>query len=227
MSIIVISGGFLGTICSYLLCKLLAKKYPIILFSPLLLCPFMIIACISVFSIDYVQYDKGAHYLSKMLGPATVAFAVPIYKHYSLIKKYVSVIMLSLIVGVLVAFTSSFLLALTFGISTNMAYSLVPRSITTPIAMDISTLIGGEPNMTAVFVIVTGLTGSIIGPYLIRILQIRTTAAKGLMLGMGAHGAGTSAAFTLGELEGTFSSLAMILAALVSIILSETFFFYL
>lgn len=224
MSLFVISAGFLGTILAYILSKQLAKKYPIILFSPLILCPIILIAIIVIFNIDYAQYDAGAHFLTKLLGPATVAFAVPIYKHYALIKKYMTVITISLTIGVIVAFASSYLFALLFGISSTMATSLIPRSITTPIAMDISTLFGGEPNMTAVFVIITGLGGSIIGPSLIRFLHIRTAAAKGLMLGMGAHGAGTSAAFTLGELEGTFSSLAMILAALVSIILSEALF---
>lgn len=87
--------------------------------------------------------------------------------------------------------------------------------------MDISTFIGGEANMTAVFVIVTGLAGSVIGPLIIRFLAIKSAAAKGLMLGMGAHGCGTSKAFEFGEKEGMFSSVAMILAALLSIVITE------
>jgi putative effector of murein hydrolase len=90
--------------------------------------------------------------------------------------------------------------------------------------MDISKTIGGVPTLTAVFVIVTGLAGTVVGPLLIRLIGIQSSTAKGLLLGMGAHGAGTSKAFEMGELEGTFASLAMVVAAIISIILAYTFF---
>lgn len=224
MSFLLLMFGFILTIIIYYCSKFLHRKFSIVIFSPLLLCPIIIVFILMSFHIDYADYNSGAQYLSKLLGPATVAFAVPIYKHLTLILKNLRIIFLSLLIGVIVAFSSSYILAIIFVLKTDLVYSLVPRSITTPIAMDISTLFGGEPTLTAIFVIITGLTGSIFGPYIIRLLTIRSSAAKGLMLGMGAHGAGTSAAFSIGELEGTFSSVAMVLAALISIILSEIFF---
>lgn len=219
-----ISAGFLGTAGVFILCKMIYKKYNKLWLSPLLTCPLIIIAFLLIFNIDYTEYNVGAQWLSKLLGPATVAFAIPIYKNFALIKKYALAISISLLTGCLAAFASSYVIASLFGLNHNIVKSLVPRSITTPIAMDISNFIGGEANMTAVFVIVTGLAGSIIGPIIIRFLAIRTSAAKGLMLGMGAHGCGTSKAFEFGELEGTFSSVAMILAALLSIVLTEFIF---
>ncbi|WP_010299886.1 LrgB family protein, partial [Kurthia senegalensis] len=192
--------------------------------SPLLTCPIIIIILLFIFNVDYAQYNGGAEWLSKLLGPATVAFAVPMYKNYAILKKNAVAILTSLVTGSIVAIVSSFLFALFAGLNKEMINSLVPKSITTPIAMDISTMIGGEPTMTAVFVIVTGLTGSVVGPIVIHYMHFKQAASKGLLLGMGAHGAGTSKAFEFGEKEGTFSSLAMVVAALVSIILSETFF---
>lgn len=216
--------GFVLTVVIYYFSKFLHKKFPVFIFSPLLICPIIIVCILLSFHVNYANYNASAQYLSKLLGPATVAFAVPIYKHLPLILKNLRIIFISLFVGVIVAFSSSYILATVVALDKDLIYSLVPRSITTPIAMDISTLLGGEPTLTAIFVIITGLAGSVFGPYIIRLLAIRSSAAKGLMLGMGAHGAGTSAAFSIGELEGTYSSVAMILAALISIVLSEFFF---
>lgn len=95
-------------------------------------------------------------------------------------------------------------------------YSLIPRSITTPIAMNVSAMIGGVPSITAVLVLITGLLGSFIGPYVISYLKIQDDIARGVLLGTSAHGAGTSKAFELGSLTGTVSSISMILAALVT-----------
>lgn len=219
--------SLIGTIVVFYASKWLYARYEKIWLSPLLICPLILVVILLTTDTSYTQYNSGAEVLSTLLGPATVAFAVPMYKNYALLKKNALAIFASLLIGCIVAIVSSLIFALAAGLNNEMINSLVPRSITTPIAMDISNIIGGEPTMTAVFVIVTGLTGSIVGPIVIRTLRFRRAASKGLLLGMGAHGCGTSKAFEFGELEGTFSSLAMIVAALVSIILSETFFPYL
>jgi len=219
--------ALVGTIVIFYASKKVYARFQKIWLSPLLVCPLILVVLLLATGLPYSDYNSGATWLSKLLGPATVAFAVPMYKNYDLLKRNAKAIFASLIVGSVVAIASSFLLAVLAGLDHEMVNSLVPRSITTPIAMDIANIIGGEPTMTAVFVIVTGLTGSIVGPLVIRWCRFRQAASKGLLLGMGAHGCGTSKAFEFGEREGTFSSLAMIVAALVSIILSETFFPYL
>ncbi|SFC81175.1 LrgB-like family protein [Bacillus sp. OV322] len=136
------------------------------------------------FHSSYSAYNEGAQWLTKLLGPATVAFAVPMHTHFQLLKKHGAEIILSLAVGVLTAISSSFLLAQWMKLSPFLIKSLVPRSITTQIAMNISSSIGGAPAMTAVFVIIPGLTGTMLGPVLIRLTSIKTPQAMGLLLGM-------------------------------------------
>ncbi|MDQ0219804.1 LrgB family protein [Peribacillus cavernae] len=138
--------------------------------------------------------------------------------------KHLIEVVASIVVGSAVAIISSFLYAVWIQLSPSLITSLVPRSITTPVAMDVSKTIGGVPTLTAVFVIITGITGSIVGPGMIRLLKIEKATAKGLMHGMSSHGAGTSRAFEIGDLEGTFASLAMITAAIITIILAYTIF---
>lgn len=212
------------TVLVFMLCKKIYRRWNFVLLSPILICPIILILLLAVFHTPYAAYNGGAQWLTKLLGPATVAFAVPMYKHFHLLKKHGIEIISSMLVGSATAIVSSFLLAWWMKLSPSLINSLVPRSITTPIAMDISKTIGGVPTMTAVFVIITGLTGTVVGPLIIRFMSIRQSTAKGLLLGMGAHGAGTSKAFEIGELEGTFASLAMVVAAIISIILAYTFF---
>ena len=208
----------------YWLCKAAYKRWKIVLLSPLLISPIVIILLLVLSHTPYNTYFGGAKWLSYLLGPATVAFALPLYKHFQLLKRHLFEVIASVTVGSGVAIVSSFFYAIWMRLGTSLTNSLVPRSITTPVAMDVSKTIGGVPTLTAVFVIITGITGAVLGPALVRLLRIEKSTAKGLMLGMSAHGAGTSKAFEMGELEGTFASLAMIVAALITIILAFTMF---
>lgn len=200
------------------------KRWKLVLLSPLIISPIVIILLLVLTHTPYTTYFGGAKWLSYLLGPATVAFALPMYKHFHLLKRHLFEIIASVTVGSAVAIVSSFLYAVWMRLGTSLTNSLVPRSITTPVAMDVSKTIGGVPTLTAVFVIITAIAGSTLGPVMIRLLRIEKSTAKGLMLGMSAHGAGTSKAFEMGQLEGTFASLAMIVAALITIILAFTMF---
>lgn len=224
MNLLLPALSLIGTVIIYLLNKKLYIKWGKGWLNPLLITPLLLIVLLLVSHTSYETYNTGAQWLTKLLGPATVAFAVPIYKNIKLLKKNAMQVVVSMVSGSAAAIISSFLIALGLGLNHIIINSLVPRSITTPIAMDISTMIGGTPTLTAVFVIITGLLGSLLGPFIIRLFSIKTPSSRGLLLGMGAHGAGTSKAFEIGEVEGTFSSLAMIVAALISIILSAAFF---
>lgn len=224
MSFLTAIVSLLGTIAVFYICKMFYKKYQKEWLSPILITPLVVIVILLLTGTSYKSYTEGAGILSNLLGPATVAFAVPIYKNFNLLKKHAFEIFLSIAVGSAVAITSSFIIAVVIGLNNELVHSLVPRSVTTPIAMDISNMIGGSPTLTAVFVMVTGILGSLIAPLVIKVCRFHRPSSRGLMLGMGAHGTGTSKAFELGELEGTFASLAMIVAALISIVLSTTFF---
>lgn len=209
----------LFTIITYLIYRLTKKayqKWSFPLFHPLLLAPIVLIGLIFLVKVSANQYLQDSKWLTHMLGPATVAFAIPIYKHFYLVKKYIGNILISITLGTLVAIFSSFLLSELIHLKSDFITSILPRSITTPIAIEVSKEIGGLPTLTTIFVILTGVIGGVIGPMVIKGLSIKTPIAKGLALGMAAHGAGTNKALEYGEQEATFSTLAMIFAAWIT-----------
>lgn len=210
--------GFLATIVIYFAAKRLYRIKPILLFSPLLLTPISLVCLLLLTHTTYDSYNSGSKWLSNMLQPATVAFAVPLYKHYALLKKHAVQIVVGVIAGSAIAVVSSALLAESLHLDKQVMFSMIPRSITTPIAMNVSQMIGGVPSITAVLVLMTGLLGATIGPSIIRTLRIHDDIARGVLLGTSAHGAGTSKAFELSAVSGTVSSISMILAALVTLI---------
>lgn len=202
----------------YLFSKKIYTKITVPFLHPLLVAPILIIVLISTTHVSANQYLQDSKWLSHMLGPATVAFAVPIYKNLPIIKKYIGTILISLTTGTLVAIFSTFLLSKLFHLKYDFIVSILPRSITTPIAIEVSKEIGGLPTLTTVFVIITGVMGGIVGPSVLKWLSIKTPIAKGLALGMGAHGVGTNKAREYGKQEEVFSSLAMIFAALITLV---------
>lgn len=215
MNIIIVSILTFGL---YRLIKALNKKVPFPLFHPLLLTPIVIIGIIFLLKIPANDYIGGATFLTHMLGPATIAFAIPIYKNLALLKKHIGMIMVSITAGSLMAVFSSFGMSALLHLDKSFLVSVLPRSITTPIAIEVSKDIGGLPTLTTVFVIITGIVGGMMGPTVIKRLAIKSPIAKGLALGMSAHGVGTNKAMEYGEEATTFSTLAMILAASITMV---------
>lgn len=205
------------TVSLYFVCKKLYGFKPRVYLSPLLVTPLILVIGLLLVHIPYETYNSGGKWLSSMLQPATIAFAVPLFKYYKVLKKHAALILISVLSGSIVAMVSSLLLAQSMHLDNALVSSLVPRSVTTPIAMSVSEVIGGVPNITAVFVIITGLLGSIIGPMIVKMFRIDNEVARGVLLGTGAHGTGTSKAFELSSLTGTISSISMIVAALFTL----------
>ncbi|CAM2920861.1 CidB/LrgB family autolysis modulator [Paenibacillus sediminis] len=197
--------------------KKLYTKIPKVYLSPLLVTPLVLVGILLWAKIPYETYNSGAKLLTDLLQPATVAFAVPLYKHFKVLKKHAAEIVVSVIFGSVLAVLSSAALAKWMHLSGQLVHSLVPRSITTPIAMNVSQMIGGVPNMTAIFVIMTGLFGSMMGPSILRLFRIEGEIARGVLFGTSSHGTGTSKAFEFSSLSGTISSISMILAALFTL----------
>lgn len=214
---IVFSFGI--TILLYIAARHCYQKSPRIYLSPLIIVPVLLISLLLLAHIPYDTYNNGAKWLSVMLQPATIAFAVPLYKYRSLLKQYAAEIILSVLFGSVVAILSSMLIGEALHISRELIGSLIPRSVTTPIAMDISYMSGGIPAITAVFVIITGLLGSLLGPLVIRFCKIEGEIARGILFGTSAHAVGTTKAFEFSSKTGTISSLSMILAAIVTVCL--------
>ncbi|MCM3592311.1 CidB/LrgB family autolysis modulator [Brevibacillus borstelensis] len=205
------------TIVLYWGAKRCYRLKPKVYLSPLLTAPLLIVALLVWTDTPYDSYQAGAKWLSDMLEPATIAFAVPLYKYFHILKKHAAEIIVSVLSGSVAAIVSSLFIARLLHLNMQIVDSLIPRSVTTPIAMGVSASIGGVPAITAVFVIMTGLLGSVIGPMVIRLLRIENDIARGVLLGTAAHGAGTSKAFEFSPITGTISSLSMILAALMTL----------
>lgn len=210
-------GCVIMTVVVYCFAKWLYKKVKFVLLSPLIVTPAILTILLLLFHISYTDYDSGGRWLTNLLQPAVVGFAVPLYKYRAVLKKYRKVIAISMTTGVLVAFVSTGVYSHLVHLQNHYLLTLLPRSITTPIAMTVSSDIGGMPTMTAIFVIITGISGIIVGPLLIRYLRIQEKLAKGLLMGMGAHGTGTSKALEFGQEEAAAASLAMVIAAIFTL----------
>ena len=167
---------------------------------------------------SYQEYLSGTHWLIFLLGPATVAFAIPIHRHRALIRRHWLMLTIGIVTGSALALASSWLLAGLFDLTPELRASLLPRSITTPLAMSTSRALGGLPELTASFTAITGLFGAAVGDLLLSCLPVRSAFARGAMYGLGAHGAGVAKAREIGEQEGAIAGLIMVLAGLVTVI---------
>ncbi|WP_435922835.1 CidB/LrgB family autolysis modulator [Paenibacillus sp. DYY-L-2] len=205
------------TLVVYGLSKQLYRIRPRVYLSPLLITPLVLVIGLVWTQVPYETYESGGKWLSAMLQPATIAFAVPLYKYYNVLKKHALEILVSVLSGSVIAMLSSAILAEWMHLDSKLVTSLIPRSVTTPIAMSVSQVIGGVPNITAVFVIITGLLGAMLGPLIMKLFRIEGEVARGVLFGTSAHGTGTSKAFELSSLTGTISSISMIVAALFTL----------
>lgn len=208
----------LATIALYHLARGVSRRWPRWWTSPLLLTPMGVIALTLVLKADYRQYMSGAHWLLLMLGPATVAFAIPIHEQRATIRRHWPILLVGVLAGSTIAMASGWALAHLLGVPDAVGRSLMPRSTTTPFAMAVSDEIGGLPNLTAVFVIMTGVCGAALGELMLKWLPLRSALARGALFGMGAHGAGVAQAHRIGAEEGSIAGLVMVLAGLLNLI---------
>jgi len=205
------------TVVLYWQAKKLYRKTGKWWFAPLLAVPLLSIAGVLLARIPYQTYFQDTHWLSWLLGPATVAFAIPIYEQRKMIRKHALSLSCGVLVGMPVAVLSSVWLARAFGLSELLQKSLAPRSISTPFAMAAESAIGGSVDLTAVFVVITGVSGMLLGEVMLLYLPVRSRLAKGALLGAAAHGAGTAKANELGAEEGVVASLTMMLGGIATV----------
>ncbi len=164
----------------------------------------------------YESYFDGAKFIHFMLGPITVALAIPLFSYWGRLKRMAFPLVVALLAGSATAVLTATGIAWALGASPATIYSLAPKSVTTPIAMGVAERIGGIPSLTAVMVILTGIIGAIGFPAVFRLLRIRDHAVQGFAIGIAAHGLGTARAFMVSEEMGAFSALAMGLNGLLT-----------
>jgi predicted murein hydrolase (TIGR00659 family) len=208
----------LATICFYAIAKCAHRRWHREWLSPLAVTPALLILLVLCLHVSYHDYIRSTGWLVALLGPTMVAFAIPIYEQRHFIRRHWPVLAAGALVGSGVAMLSSWALASALGLDGALRLSLLPRSISTPFAMEVSGDIGGIPDLTAVFVVVTGVFGAILGEILLGRLPVRSTLARGAALGMGAHGAGTAKAHEIGREEGTIAGLVMVLVGLLNVV---------
>ena len=194
------------------------------LFNPVLIAVLALVGLLVTTGVPYKRYFEGAQFVHFLLGPATVALAIPLYRQVHRIRGSWLAISIALFVGSLVAVMSAVGIGWLMGASRDVLVSLAPKSVTTPVAMGISEKLGGLPSLTAVLVILTGILGAVIGSWLLTLIRIRDQRAVGLAIGVASHGIGTARALQLGELAGAFSALAMGLNALATSLLVPLLF---
>ena len=190
--------------------QLLQKRLKSIILNPILVAIILIILILKVGDISYETYYAGGKYIEFLLKPAIVALGVPLYQQIEQIRKQAVPIMACQLVGCIVGAVSAFLIAQYLGASMDVAISLAPKSATTPIAMEVSSLTGGIPSLTAIIVIITGILGAIFGLKFLRLVGVKSPIAQGLALGAAAHAVGTSHAMDKNIKLGVYSSLGLI-----------------
>jgi len=179
------------------------------LINPVLIAVVALVAILKFTGVDYLTYFEGAQFVHFLLGPATVALAVPLFQQLRQLRRSLAAILVAVVAGSLTAAGSAVGIAWALGASRETLLSLAPKSVTTPIAMGIAEKIGGLPSLTAVLVILTGMTGAMLGTYTLNLLGITDWRARGLAVGVASHGIGTARAILVHPLAGAFAGLAM------------------
>ncbi|WP_414166193.1 LrgB family protein [Superficieibacter sp. BNK-5] len=200
--------------------KRLYRRFHKLPLMPLVLTPVLLVLMLVVGHISYQNYMGESHWLLWLLGPATVAFAVPVYDNLSIIRRHWMSLSAGVITATVVAVTSSVWLARLFMLPDEIQRSLAVRSVTTPFALAAARPLGGQPNLVALFVVVTGVFGMAVGDMLFLRLSIQAGMAKGAGFGAASHGAGTARSWELGPQEGVIASLVMMLSGILMVLIA-------
>ncbi|MDG6774659.1 LrgB family protein [Thiomicrorhabdus sp. ZW0627] len=209
-------GLTLTLVCYLIALKIYRKGGGNPLLTPVATSIVMIILVLTLMDIPYYSYFSGAQFIHFLLGPATVALAIPLFFQLKKLKTVWLPMSVALICGITVAGFSAYFIAQALGASHETILSLIPKSVTAPVAMGISEQIGGLPTLTAVFVVITGVLGAIMGVWLFKIFKITDDDIKGVAMGVTAHGLGTATSLQINQQMGAFAGLAMALSASVS-----------
>ncbi len=187
--------------------------------NPVLIAVLLLAAVLSVTGVDYRTYFEGAQFVHFLLGPATVALAVPLYNQFRQVRRSAVAMIVALLVGSAASALTAVAIAWAFGGSLPTLLSLAPKSVTSPIAMGVSEQIGGLPSLTAVFVILTGIIAATLGTWVLNLIRVKDWRARGFGMGVAAHGIGTARALQVNEVAGAFAGLGMGLNGLATAIL--------
>lgn len=209
------------TILIYLGMNYLYTYFPSPFLVPMMTTGIVLILLLISFHVSYDTYLIGGKWINSLLGPAVVALAYPLYNQRQILRKNIKPIMAGVGIGAFTGMASGALLSSLFGLNKVMILSMMPKSITAPVAMEVSSELGGIPAITVVFVLIAGLIGAIFGPILLKLFHIKSSIGKGIALGSASHALGTSKASEYGELSFSMSSVSMALTAIIGAIVGS------
>ena len=217
---LIAAGCFVLTVALYFVSKRVYARFRQPWLTPLLTVPVVLVAIVLGARIPYPVYFADTRWLMWLLGPATVAFAVPIFEYRHLLKKHWLSLSVGVTVGILVAVGGSLTLAKLLHLSPELQRSLATRSVSTPFALAVSDKLHAPKDLTALFVIATGVVGMLFGEIVLALVPLRSRLARGALFGAAAHGVGTAKARELGSEEGVVASLTMMIAGVAMVLLA-------
>lgn len=192
------------------------RRTGLLLLNPVLVSSAVIILVLAVFHIPYAQYEQGGALISLMLGPVTAVLALNVYEQRKLLREYFLPVLAGCVAGCLVSVGAVLLLCKVLAMDGQVAVSLLPKSVTTAIAIAISESGGGLRSITAAAVMVSGITGAVLAPFLSRLFRITDPAAEGVALGACSHALGTAKALERGQLQGAMSSISLCVCGILT-----------
>lgn len=213
--------GLAITIFTFWLGTVFLKKVKWSFLSPVIISSAIIIAFLLIFRVEFTTYEQGTQLLNYLLTPTTVCLAIPLYRQIDLLKKHFGAIIIAITCGSLAHLSIIILGSIVVEIDYQLVLSLLPKSVTTPIALGISGEVGGIESVTVFGVTVAGMIGASVGPVLVKLFGIKNHIAQGLAIGTSSHALGTSRAIEMGEIQGAMSSLAIVVTGILTVILMQ------
>lgn len=212
--------GIVLCIFTYKAALYVNQKLKTPLANPLVIAISFIIIILKVFNISLADFQQGGDIISMFLAPATVALALSIYRQIKVLKKYFLPIIAGCVVGCITSMSSVYFLCKLFKLDEKIIASMLSKSVTTPIAIEITNQLGGIAPITVAAVIVTGIMGAVLAPTLIKFFHIDNSIAAGVAIGASSHAVGTSKAIEIGEIEGAMSGVSIVVSGIITVILS-------
>lgn len=217
--------SIISTVIIFLLMMKLHKRFPYPIFMPILTSTIIMLAGLLLLNIPYDVYMEGGRYLQHLLGPAVVALAYPLYNQWEMVMKYKYTILSGILIAMVNGLISIYALLVIFKIDKELILTALPKSITTPVAMQVSESIGGIPPLTAVLVMIAGFTGALLAAVMFKIGRIESPISRGIAMGSASHGVGTAKLVDYGELDLSIGSLSLGLSAVIGAVVCPIFAF--
>ena len=211
------------TLLSYCIGLAVQKKLKHIIFNPLLIAIIITAAVLLVFDFDYTAYKANSSFISFLLTPATVCLAIPLYEQFELLKKNAVAVLCGIASGIITCLCSVLVFAIVFSLDRATYVTLLPKSITTAIGIGITNELGGYESITVASIILSGILGNIFAVPFCKLMHITEPIAKGVAIGTSSHAIGTTKALEVGEIEGAMSSLSIVVAGLLTVVLAPIF----